>query len=137
MQRVTKQRLTIIDFLDSQTDFLSAQAIHDSLRSSGNLIGLATVYRTLQSLAESNTIDSIRSAEGEVLYRKCNTETHHHHLVCKKCGKIVEISGEIFEQWIEKIAIQYGFYDIEHVAELFGICSDCKRDESTLSTALP
>lgn len=125
MQRVTKQRVTIMNFMSSQSEFLSAQHIHDALKSSGESIGLATVYRTLQSLVENKSIDAIRSADGEILYRKCALEEHHHHLVCKSCGLIVEISGEIFENWVHDVASQYGFNHIEHVAELFGICANC------------
>lgn len=127
MQRVTKQRIVIMAFLSNQKEFLSAQNIHDALKNDGETIGLATVYRTLQSLAEARQIDSIRSAEGEILYRKCDLEEHHHHLVCKSCGKIVEISGDIFEKWIDDVASEYNFHHIEHIAELFGICSDCNK----------
>ncbi|QPK94525.1 transcriptional repressor [Actinomyces sp. zg-332] len=127
MQRVTKQRVIIMSFLSKQKEFLSAQNIHDALKNGGETIGLATVYRTLQSLAESRQIDSIRSTEGEILYRKCDLEEHHHHLVCKSCGKIVEISGDVFEKWIDDVARQYSFHHIEHVAELFGVCSACNK----------
>lgn len=125
MQRVTKQRVTIMNFLSEQKEFLSAQNIHDLLKSSGETIGLATVYRTLQSLSEAEQIDAIRSNDGEILYRKCDLEEHHHHLVCKSCGTIVEISGEVFENWITEVAAEYNFSRIEHIAELFGICSKC------------
>ena len=59
--------------------FLSAQQIHAELEEEGTKVGLATVYRNLQSLAEEDLVDTVRSDDGEALYRLCTNEGHHHH----------------------------------------------------------
>ena len=70
MQRMTKQRQAVFDNLSEHRDFRSAQKVFEDLTSRGHKIGLATVYRNLQALAEDHQIDVLRSSEGEALYRK-------------------------------------------------------------------
>ena len=96
-QRQTKQRTAVADLLTDLEDFRSAQQLHDELRKRGESIGLTTVYRALQSLANAGEVDSITSDDGEAVYRKCSN-AHHHHLVCRQCGKTVEITGPTVER---------------------------------------
>ena len=79
--RPTKQRLAVVEAMTSFDDFRSAQEIHDLLGKRGEPVGLATVYRTLQKLAEAGEVDMLRTEDGEAIYRRCS-DTHHHHLVC-------------------------------------------------------
>ena len=123
-QRQTKQRTAVADFLSEVDDFRSAQQIHDDLRKRGESIGLTTVYRALQSLATAGEVDSIASDDGETVYRKCSS-MHHHHLVCRQCGKTVEITGPTVEQWADGIASTHGFTEVSHTMELFGLCAQC------------
>jgi Fur family ferric uptake transcriptional regulator len=125
VQRMTKQRAAITDLLDSVADFRSAQQLHELLRARGESTGLATVYRTLQTLADGGEVDILQTIEGENLYRRCARTEHHHHLVCRACGATVEIDGPTVEAWAALVGSQHGFSDIEHTIELFGTCSDC------------
>ena len=125
MLRMTRQRSAVSDLLGRTEDFRSAQQLHEMLRSSGSTVGLATVYRTLQSLAEAGQVDVLRTDDGEALYRRCARQTHHHHLVCRECGRTVEIEGETVERWAAKVAQDNGFVDVDHTAELFGTCATC------------
>src|ERR1700712_4098436 len=84
--RTTRQRRAVVAVLGDFDDFRSAQEIHGLLRRSDEKVGLTTVYRALQSLAESGEVDTLRTEDGEALYRRCST-THHHHLVCGSCGR--------------------------------------------------
>jgi Fur family ferric uptake transcriptional regulator len=122
---MTKQRAAITDLLDSVADFRSAQQLHELLRARGESTGLATVYRTLQTLADGGEVDILQTIEGENLYRRCARTEHHHHLVCRACGATVEIDGPTVEAWAALVGSQHGFSDIEHTIELFGTCSDC------------
>ena len=122
--RQTWQRAAIRDLLNSLDDFRSAQQVHELLRASGRQVGLATVYRALQSMAENREVDVIVSAEGESQFRLCSGG-HHHHLVCRKCGKTVEIQTKTIEGWTSAIAAKYGFSEVEHNFEVFGTCGDC------------
>ena len=78
-RRSTWQRSAIMDLLERSQVFLSAQQIHAELEEEGTKVGLATVYRNLQSLAEEDLVDTVRSDDGEALYRLCTNEGHHHH----------------------------------------------------------
>ena len=94
MQRMTRQRSAVTDLLDDVDDFRSAQQLHELLRERDREVGLATVYRTLQALADSGEVDVLRADDGEALYRRCSRREHHHHLVCRRCGTTVEIDGK-------------------------------------------
>lgn len=125
MQRMTRQRSAVADALADVEEFRSAQQLHELLRDRGDGIGLATVYRTLQSLADSGQVDVLRTAEGEALYRRCSRREHHHHLICRVCGATVEIDGPTVESWAAQVGASHGFRDIEHTMELYGTCRAC------------
>lgn len=127
MQRMTKQRQAVLDELTRVSDFRSAQQIFEDLLSQGQRVGLATVYRSLQGLAEDGRVDTLRSSEGEVLYRNCASEHHHHHLVCRTCGFTEEIEQSQIESWVSAVAADHGFSDVEHSLELFGLCASCRE----------
>lgn len=125
--RPTKQRRAINEALRQAADFQSAQEIHDLLRRAGDKVGLATVYRTLQAMAEAEEVDVRHNAAGEATYRRCSS-SHHHHLVCRSCGRTVEITGPAVERWAHAIADEHGFTDVSHTVELAGLCAECARE---------
>jgi Fur family ferric uptake transcriptional regulator len=124
--RATRQRAAIWALLESIDDFRSAQDLHDELRRRGDNIGLTTVYRTLQSMAAADLVDTLRSDTGESVYRRCS-EHHHHHLVCRSCGSTTEVEDHQVESWAADIATQHGFTDVSHTIEIFGTCPDCRE----------
>jgi Fur family ferric uptake transcriptional regulator len=91
-RRNTWQKDAVKHALGEAIGFVSAQQLHLVLRNHGSTIGLATVYRALADLATSGDADSLQSKDGELLYRACTTD-HHHHLICRNCGKTVEIEA--------------------------------------------
>lgn len=124
MQRNTKQRTAILEALGRQDEFRSAQQIHEQMRSDGETVGLATVYRNLQTLAAAGRLDVLVSAEGESLYRQCEEEGHHHHLVCRECGRTVEFLAPKLEAAMTAIAREHGYSDLNHTLEVFGLCPE-------------
>ena len=124
--RPTRQRLAVVEALSSFDDFRSAQEIHDLLGRRKQPVGLATVYRTLQRLAEAGEVDMLRTEDGEAIYRRCSDE-HHHHLVCRECGATVEVEGPAVERWTQAIATEHGYRDVSHSLEIFGTCPSCAR----------
>ena len=110
--------------LEQLDEFRSAQELHEELRTRGQGIGLTTVYRTLQSLADAGEVDVLRIRGGEAVYRRCSSH-HHHHLVCRHCGRTVEVEGPAVERWAEKVAAENGFSQISHTVEVFGTCTGC------------
>ena len=125
-RKPTRQQAAIADLLDKYGDFTSAQTVHARLREAGEGVGLATVYRTLQAMVEAGTVDMLRTDDGEAVYRACSTH-HHHHLVCRDCGRTVEVEGPAVERWTDRVAAEHGFTDVTHSLEIFGTCAECSR----------
>lgn len=137
MQRNTRQRTAILETLARQDEFRSAQQIHEQLRADGETVGLATVYRTLQTLTRSGRLDVLVAGDGESLYRQCEAGGHHHHLVCRVCGRTVEFLAPKLETAMDAIAAEHGYTEIDHTLEVFGLCDEhsapsdpCADDEN-------
>lgn len=124
MQRNTRQRSAILETLERQDDFRSAQQIHEQMRADGETVGLATVYRNLQALSRSGRLDVLVAGDGESLYRQCEDTGHHHHLVCRECGRTVEFLAPKLESAMTAIAREHGFTDLDHTLEVFGLCTE-------------
>jgi Fur family ferric uptake transcriptional regulator len=123
-RRPTRQQQAVADLLAQTEDFASAQEVHARLRDAGESVGLATVYRTLQALAEAGELDVLRTDEGEAVYRACEPG-HHHHVVCRRCGRAVEVEGPAVVAWARRVAGEHGYTEITHTLEIFGTCSRC------------
>lgn len=133
-QRSTQQGSAVREALLGQTGFRSAQDVYALLRADGHTVGLSTVYRHLQTLADQGLVDTIQTPEGESTYRFCGesaNNNHHHHLVCRKCGRAEEIEGRAIERWASETASRYGYTDVDHTIELFGLCRHCSTTRQT------
>ena len=133
-QRSTRQRAAVGALLQRTDQFRTANQIHDDLRHSGENVGLSTVYRTLQMMVGAGELDSIRTDDGEIAYRRCSTG-HHHHLVCRTCGRTVEVEGPAMEEWASQVVAENGFAHVQHHLEIFGFCRQCAEHQNHLSTS--
>jgi Fur family ferric uptake transcriptional regulator len=124
MKRNTWQREAVREALGETEGFVSAQTLHASMKGTGSEVGLATVYRTLADLAVEGDADSLQR-EGESLYRACTPNSHHHHLICRRCGTTVEIAADAVETWARDVAAEHGFTQPQHVVDVFGYCAAC------------
>ena len=124
-RRSTRQRTAILDLLREDDSFFTAQQLYDALRDRGLRVGLTTVYRNLQLLADSEEVDVVRREDGESMYRRCEAEVHHHHLVCRSCGYTVELANDEIESWTKSQASKHQFSEVTHDLELFGLCRSC------------
>jgi len=124
------RRDDVLAGLRATPGFISAQSLYADLRAGGVPIGLATVYRVLQSMATSGEADQVRSDDGEALYRLCRSDAHHHHLLCRDCGRAVEVDAEVVEEWARSVAAQHGFVEVDHTVEITGTCSTCANPTS-------
>ena len=122
--RPTRQRRAVAAVLRDFDDFRSAQEVHEALKASGDNVGLSTVYRALQAMADAGELDVLRSEAGEAVYRRCSG-SHHHHLVCRSCGATVEVEGPTVERWTRAVAAEHGYADVSHTLEIFGTCAQC------------
>ncbi|MGN6609272.1 MAG: Fur family transcriptional regulator [Jatrophihabitans sp.] len=131
-QRATRQGGAVREALRAAGGFRSAQDVYAALRSDGDTVGLSTVYRHLQNLVDEGVVDVIHTPDGEATYRFCggaDTRRHHHHLVCRDCGRTEEIAGPAIERWADAVAQQHGYVDVDHTVELFGRCPSCASAE--------
>jgi Fur family ferric uptake transcriptional regulator len=122
--RTTRQRSAVREVLAESHEFRSAQDLHAELLNREETISLATVYRTLSMLHEKTEIDQLVTEDGEARYRRCSGG-HHHHLVCRSCGRTVEIEEPAPEEWAARVADLHGFSEIAHTIELSGLCPSC------------
>ena len=125
-RRPSRQRSAVLALLEELDGFRSAQDLHALLRSRGESVGLATVYRALQALVDDGQVDVLRTGDGEAAYRRCSP-VHHHHLVCRSCGTTVEVADPPVERWAARVAAEHGFADVQHQLEVFGTCAPCAR----------
>ncbi len=122
--RKTLQREEIVAVLRASDRFRSAQEIHAELHATGARVGLTTVYRHLQLLADEGRIHSVQSGDRTAVYRWC-ADGHHHHLVCRHCGSGVEIPDGLVGEWVRTTATERGYTDVTHTFEIFGLCPEC------------
>ena len=123
--RTTAQRATVLAELAAERDDVTAQELHERLRARGERLGLATVYRTLRLLAEAGVVDVLSHHAGELCYRWCGDE-HHHHLLCSECHRVVEIVDCELDPWLERVSRKHGFMTTGHRLEVSCLCADCR-----------
>lgn len=125
MQRETRQRTAVVQALRKTGGFRSAQQLHEEVRAGGDSVSLATIYRSLRSMAAAGELDVLHPQGGEAIYRLCALQGHHHHLVCRSCGETVEIDSPDIEEWARATAKRHRFRSVVHTAELYGLCFNC------------
>lgn len=127
--KLTPQRRAVLDvIIDKEGKHLSSEEIYEFVKKNCPEIGLATVYRTLQLLEELNYISRLNLDDGKNRYEIVHSQEdhYHHHLICKKCGEVIEVEGD-FLGYIEKeIEKKYDFKINNHVLKFFGLCNKCK-----------
>ncbi len=125
-ERSTRQKRALAGLLGEIDAFYTAQDLHQLLKARGERVGLTTVYNQLRTLADTGEVDVLRSESGEALYRQCRTDSHHHHLLCRECGRTVEVAGPNIEAWTADIGEREGYTDVTHTIEIVGTCARCQ-----------
>ena len=123
--RVTRQRLEVLVELSREPDDITAQELWRRLRERDSQTGLATVYRTLALLADKGVVDTLSHHGTELCYRLC-TDSHHHHLVCSSCHRVVEVEQCGLGNWLDTVTAQHGFVATDHRVEITGLCRACR-----------
>lgn len=121
MRRRTEQRNAIVAALRDCETAVTAQELHGRLEG----VGLATVYRNLQRLADEGEADTLRRDNGEQAFLLCGGG-HHHHLTCRSCGRVEQVRDCELDAWAKSVARRHGFTNVEHRAELVGVCWRCR-----------
>ena len=128
--KITPQRRAIIEVLiENESSHMSSEEIYDKVRVNCPEIGLATVYRTMQLLDEINGISKLNLDDGCIRY-EINVEGedvhHHHHLICRDCGAIIEVKEDLLESIEATVENNYNFQIKHHDLKFYGLCSNCK-----------
>ena len=132
---VTHQREAIAAAVFFSNAHLSVGDIERALRDQGVRAGKATVYRTLDLLVKAGLVQEHDFGEGFKRYEPLEAQSHHEHLICLNCGKVVEFSSERIERMKSLIADEHGFRHHHHRLEIYGTCRECQgRDVVTLET---
>ena len=119
-------RRAVVELLGRQNCCLSAQEIFDRLRGARRPVGIASVYRTLDTLADLRLVKRIDAGDGVARYEPSRPDgDHHHHLVCRDCGKVEAFSDPRLERAIDRVADGLGYAVEEHEVVLTGACSNC------------
>ncbi len=133
-ERSTRQKRALAAVLAASDGFRSVQELHAELQAQGENVALTTVYNQVRALADAGELDVLGGDDGETRYRRCASDQHHHHLVCRQCGCAVEVEGPEVERWATRTGARLGFTDVTHTVEILGTCPDCaataKRDPS-------
>jgi len=125
--KTTRQRDVILDAFLSSDRHMSIEDLYLKLRVKNPRIGYATVYRTLKLFAESGIAREIQFGDGQTRYEHVAEGEHHDHLVCTRCGAIIEFENETIEKLQSDVADSYGFLIETHKLELYGICAKCRK----------
>jgi Fur family transcriptional regulator, ferric uptake regulator len=140
--RHTRQAAVVQDIMREADGFRTASELFEESRRRGSKIGLATIYRYLKLFTEQGTADMVHRDDGEAQYRLCRAGSamtddtdHHHHLVCRVCGRSEEVEGPEVEQWAALVAAQAGFTEITHTVEIFGLCPEHSTRPARRGTA--
>ena len=124
--RLTGQRRVIADLFFKAEGHHSAEEIYHLVRESNPNVGPATVYRTLELLREAGLASGMNTGDGLARYESPFRRSHHDHLVCRRCGRIVEFENDQIEDLQRRVAEQHGYVVTDHRLELFGICGACR-----------
>ncbi len=120
-------RNAVIDYLSGRDCCVSAQELFDGLRADGRAVGIASVYRALDQLAELRLVHRVDLADGVTRFEPALPGgEHHHHLVCGGCGKVVPFDDAPLERALTRVAGDRGFELDQHDVVLHGSCADCR-----------
>jgi Fur family transcriptional regulator, ferric uptake regulator len=122
----TSQRDKILDVFVKAGRHLSAEELYARVKKLHPGIGFATVYRTLKLLAEAGLAQERRFEDGFTRYEHASPDAHHDHLICTRCGAIIEFENERIEALQQDVARKHHFEVQNHKLELYGLCEACR-----------
>ncbi len=130
--KVTQSRLNLIDLIASYGKHFEVEELVNWISSRTDRgVSRSTIYRTIKLLQEFGVIREVIKQNNRTIYEFVAGKSHHDHLVCVECGRIIEFVDEDIEKLQDEVCAQYGFYPLNHRLEIFGICSECAGDKVT------
>ena len=137
--KVTSQRLLVLEVLaDNRDKHMTVEDIYELVKEDNPDIGLATIYRTVQLLLEMQLVDRInlddgcgRYEIGEMSESDAKGKHHHHHLICKNCGKVLSFKDDLLEELERHIEEETGFHILDHELKFYGHCRECQMGKNS------
>ncbi|MDP8314805.1 MAG: transcriptional repressor [Candidatus Celaenobacter antarcticus] len=126
----SSEREQITRFVLSNPDHFSADDLYLQLKQKEYTVSRATVYRTLDLLVKSGLVVKTQLESGAYLYEHVKDLAHHDHLICNKCGKIIEFHSDGIESLQEQIAKENKFHMTGHSLRIYGICRECREEKN-------
>ena len=123
----TRQRSLIIDIFFEMHGHLSVEDVWSRVRQDDPRVSVATVYRTMKLLAESGLAHARNFGDGQTRYEPAVGREHHDHLICTRCGTIIEFENDQIERMQDAVARRHGFKVTSHKMELYGLCKSCQK----------
>jgi Fur family ferric uptake transcriptional regulator len=130
-QKFTIQREVILDELYNSSEHLTPEELYNLIQEKHPDLktGIATVYRTLSLLEDSDMVTSLSFGTQGKKY-ELGAKDHHDHMICTKCGEITEFVDEEIERRQHKIAEELGFKMEDHSMQIYGICKKCQSSKN-------
>jgi Fe2+ or Zn2+ uptake regulation protein len=119
-------RLLIYQELSDASSPLSALEIYQNLLKKKKKIGLTSIYRSLDLFESLGFVFKIINGRPGVKYKLCELEDHHHHIICKACGNVVELNFCDISDWSKKVTESTGYQVVDHQLNFYGFCKSCK-----------
>lgn len=130
----TAQRLKIVKRAFSMPKHFSAEDLYQVMKRERTYVSKATVYRTLKLLVDAHFLDELEIGAREAkYYEPVHGREHHDHMICLRCGAILEFSDPEIENHQDQAAKKHGFRVLSHTLKLFGLCARCGKAESAAS----
>lgn len=123
--KFTPQRLSVLSEMVNNKEHRECEEIYLALRTAGDNVSRATVYRTMDILVAHNFARKIDIGDGRARYETKINHPHHDHMICIECGQIIEFMSDEIEALQDEVCEDYNFKLIRHIHQLFGICSKC------------
>jgi Fur family ferric uptake transcriptional regulator len=125
--KITREREKIVQLFLKSDKHLNVEELYHKVKKIDPQIGYSTVYRTLRLLVKANLAAERHFGDRETRFEPIRKNEHHDHLICIKCGRIIEFENKKIEELQEEVAKRNDFEVVRHRLELYGYCSRCKR----------
>jgi Fur family ferric uptake transcriptional regulator len=135
--KATSQREDIAQVFFNASRHISVEELYNEVRRVNPRVGYATVYRTMKLLKECGLAEERHFADGQARFENIEAERHHDHIICERCGRIVEFVHPQMEQLQEKVAQRFGFVATTHKMEIYGICQECREGRTSRGERFP
>ncbi len=126
---LTKERTLLLKMIKDYNTHFDADELHDYIIKKGEKLSRATIYRSLALFAESGIIKQTIRKHGRAVYELALGQKHHDHLICIKCGNIIEFIDIDIEELQNKVCKEYDFKPTEHTLSIKGYCKECLKSE--------